>query len=87
MREPDPEVIRMIRDGLRLQVWGIPNDVTLPRPLVPDHWIERAAEFRSASDYGHENHRRSDSLDDDEPAARRDAWDGTLTIMEHPWPA
>ena len=73
----------MIRDGLRLQVWGIPNDVTLPRPLVPDQWMERAAEFRESSDYGVENHRRRDTLDADEPAARRDTWDGTM--LEHPW--
>ena len=87
MRDPDPDVIRMIADGLRLQVWGVPPDVTVPRPEVPDRWIEKPAEFRSPSDYGYESHRRSDSLDDDEPAARRAAWDGTITtVMETLWP-
>ena len=87
MPEPDPDVIRMIADGLRLQVWGVPPDVTVPRPEVPDRWVETPAEFRSPSDYGYESHRRSDALDDDEPAARRDAWDGTITtVMETLWP-
>ena len=73
MREPDPEVIRMFLTGQKHQIPGVPNDVPPLGPTVPDHWIEKPAEFRSASDTGYDGHRR-DKLDDDEPAARRDDW-------------
>ena len=86
MREPDPEVIRMFQEGARLQVYGIPNDVTVPRPTIPDHWIETPATFSCPSDYGIEGHRRYDCLDDDEPAATRDAWNGH-PAQEIQWPA
>ena len=85
MREPDPEVIRMIQEGARLQVYGIPNDVTIPRPTVPDRWTEVPATFSCPSDYGMEGHRRGDRLDDDEPAATREAWGGHFTV-ETLWP-
>ena len=74
MREPDPEVIRMIAEGMRLQIPGIPNDVTLPRALVPDAWVDVPAPFREGSDMGVDGHRMSERLDNDEPAARRDEW-------------